>query len=877
MKKNITTPEKASIEGLEAKWSKTWEEESVYRFDSSVPTEKVYSIDTPPPTVSGSLHIGHVFSYTHTDIIARFKRMSGYEVFYPMGFDDNGVPTERRVQNYFRVRCEVDIPYDPSFEPPLSPGKEQLPISRRNFIELCNKLTQEDESAFEDLWRKLGLSVDWAQTYTTVGELAQRVSQKAFLSLLRKGEAYSANAPTLWDIDFRTAVSQAELEDRSIGGSYHKIAFHDGTGGQVAIETSRPELLPAVVALVAHPDDERYLSMEGKIVYSPLFSAPVPIRLHPLADPAKGTGIAMICTFGDVTDVTWWKDLELPLRLIIQRDGTLASKIPWGSDHFPSAYPALAETNYEVLALKPVPAARKEIVALLRESGDLISDTLNVSHSVKFYEKGERPLEIVASRQWFIKTMEHKERLLELGDKLQWIPPYMKVRYENWVKGLASDWNISRQRFFGIPIPIWYPLDDQGAPQYDRSILPSADSLPVDPQSDTPPGFVETQRNQPGGFVGDPDIMDTWATSSLTPQISAAWGDDSSLWTKLFPMDLRPQGHDIIRTWLFYTVLRSKLEYDKLPWRTAAISGFVLDPDRKKMSKSKGNVITPMPLLVLHGADSLRYWAAGGRSGVDTAADESQMKMGRRLAIKVLNATKFALSIASRPPEDLVGAVGTLDPLDLSMLVGLDKVVEMATRSLESFDYTTALEVTERFFWRFCDDYLELVKIRAYGEEGSNADERFSPAATASARATLLGGISVLLRLLAPYLPFASEEGWSWFEEGSIHRASWPIIGEGLSIASTQFVAVTTTEPAHSDNTKLASLFDEASWVLTSIRKAKSEAKVSMKTPVSRVLISGDADLLDTISLCRNDLIRAGGIEQFEIGEGERAVLVTLD
>ncbi|SDQ09584.1 valine--tRNA ligase [Microbacterium sp. cf332] len=844
-------PDKPALEGLEQKWDDAWSEQGTYLFDRVRAAEAgragVFSVDTPPPTASGSLHIGHVFSFTHTDLKVRFERMRGKSVFYPMGWDDNGLPTERRVQNYYGVRCDPGLPYDASFVPPFEGGDnkssraaDQIPISRRNFIELCEKLTIEDEKQFETLFRQLGLSVDWTQTYRTISDETIRTSQLAFLRNIERGEAYQALAPTLWDIDFRSAIAQAELEDREQQASYHRIAFHktDGTG-DIHIETTRPELLPACVALVANPDDERYQPYFGKTVRTPLFDVEVPVLAHHLAQPDKGSGIAMICTFGDVTDIIWWRELDLPNRTILGHDGRILADAP---DVIATD---TAREAYAELAGKTVFSAKKRIVELLEESGELLEVSKPFSHPVKFFEKGDRPLEIVSTRQWYLRNgardAELRERLIELGTQMSWHPDFMRVRYENWTNGLTGDWLVSRQRFFGVPIPVWYGLDENGDRDYGRVLTPDAAQLPVDPTTDVPAGYTADQRGVPGGFDAERDIFDTWATSSLTPQLAGGWQRDEELWNLVAPFDLRPQGQDIIRTWLFSTMLRSALEDGRAPWSDAAISGFIVDPDRKKMSKSKGNVVTPADILAQHGTDAVRYWAASSRLGSDAAFDPqnpTQVKIGRRLAIKVLNAAKFVLSFPV--PE---GAQVTHD-LDAAMLATLDRVVVDATRAFEAYDHARALEITEAFFWTFCDDYLELVKERAYDR---------SDAGQASAALALRLALSSLLRLLAPVLAFATEEAWSWFEDGSVHTAAWP---EPSGI---------TGDPA---------VLTAASTALIGIRRAKTEAKASQKTPVSVLALRADADTVDRLRRAEGDLRAVGRIDELQLVEADGELMI---
>jgi valyl-tRNA synthetase len=805
----MTDTQRRGLDGLEAVWSRNWQEEGTYAFDRSKERADVYAIDTPPPTVSGALHIGSVFSYTHTDLVARFQRMRGKAVFYPMGWDDNGLPTERRVQNLYGVRCDPALPYDPSPRPPFPEGTM---LSRRNFVELCESVTATDEAAFEELWRRLGLSVDWSYKYATIGRDARATSQRAFLRNLARGEAYSAEAPTLWDVTFQTAVAQAELEDRERPGAFHRLRF-----GSIDVDTTRPELLPACVALVCHPSDTRYASLVGTTVHMPLSTVDIPVYAHHLADPAKGTGIAMVCTFGDLTDVIWWRELDLPTRVILGRDGRF------------TAGPAAGLT---------VKQARRRIVELLRESGDLVGEPRPITHPVKFYEKGDLPLEIVSSRQWYIRnggrSAELREALLEKGRTLHWLPEHMRHRYEHWVNGLNGDWLVSRQRFFGVPIPLWYRLSATGEPDYEHPLVPDESRLPVDPTSEVPDGYTEDQRGTPGGFAADPDIFDTWATSSMSPQLVSGWERDPDLFARVYPMDLRPQGPEIIRTWLFTSVLRAHFEFGALPWRDAEISGWILDPEHKKVSKSSGNgVVTPMALLDKYGSDAVRYWAAQGRPGVDLAFDENQVKVGRRLATKILNASRFVLGLPSTVDGDVT------EPLDRSLGKQLSTVVSQATAAFEAYDHTGALVAAEGFFWRYCDDYLELVKERAYGE-GTRAD---------SARSALRHALDVQLRLFAPFLPYVTEEVWSWWHDGSVHRAAWP-------------------QPP--DDAGDPGILTAVSTVLGQARRAKSERRLSMKAEIPSATVRGDSADLTRIAAARTDLLAAAHIVKLdeEVGEG---------
>jgi len=842
-------PSKPTLDGLEAKWQARWEASETYRFDPTRPREAVFSIDSPPPTASGTLHVGHVFSYTHPYLIARYQRMRGLSVFYPVGWDENGPPTERRVENHFGVRADPALPYDPELQPPRQgdgrAGGAKVPVSRRNFLELCARLSAEDEHRYEQLWRRLALSVDWSLQYNTIAERARLVSQRSFLRLLELGEAYQAEAPTLWDVTFRTAVAQAELEDREVPGAAHLIRFAiEGRPDGVVVETTRPELLPACVALVAHPDDRRYQELIGRAARTPLFGFEVPVLAHHLARPDKGTGIAMICTFGDTTDVTWWRELGLPVRSIVTRDGRIRAEPPEG---------VAAGDAWKQLVGLEVTEARRRIVELLGESGELVEPPRPIVHPVSFYENGDHPLEIVTSRQWFIRLLAHRERLLARGRELDWHPPFMRRRFEDWVEGLTGDWLVSRQRFSGVPVPLWYPIGPDGTVDRDHPIAPSADRLPIDPAVDAPESFTAADRGRPGGFAGDPDVFDTWATSSLTPLIAGGFGEDPALFERLFPMDLRPQGQEIIRTWLFYSVVRCELELGVPPWAHAAISGWVVDPDRAKLSKSRGNAVSPTETMDRYGADALRHWSAGGRLGSDTTFDEDRVCVGRRLAIKVLNASRFVLgrleagaeaAAGEAAPAGEAGAAGPTaptEPLDRAVLAALDEVVAEATASLDGYDHTRALERTEAFFWRFCDDHVELVKDRAYGSHGE--------AARASAAAALGTALDVLLRLLAPFLPYVTEEVWSWWRDGSIHLAPWP---ERL--------------PAGWLGDPL--VLEVSGQALAAVRRAKTQARRSMRAPVARLRVVDAPERAEALRQAADDLRAAGGIAELAIEAG---------
>ena len=824
---------------IEQRWTRAWEEHGVYRYDPARGRDETFVVDTPPPTVSGSLHIGHVFSYTQTDLMARYKRMRGFNIFYPMGWDDNGLPTERRVQNVFSVRCEPSEPYDPNLDVEWGREGDIIPVSRPNFIDLCGRVVEEDEKGFKDTFQRIALSVDWNETYATIDERSRYVSQLSFLRVLERGEAELREAPTMWDVDYQTAVAQAEVEDREREGAFHKIRFAVDGEADLVIATTRPELLPACIAVMAHPEDERYKHLIGKTAVTPLFQAPVPIMADENAEPEKGTGILMVCTFGDAMDVDWWRAMGVPAREVIGRDGRL-KPAPWGESQWQSNDAEAARRFHDKLAGLTVNQARREIVAQLNEAGAIVGEPEKTHRFVKFYERGERPLEFVVSRQWFIKVMDKKEALIAQGRKISWHPALFRKRYEDWVENLNQDWCVSRQRYFGVPIPIWYPLDDAGDVDHSHPILPAEERLPIDPSTDAPEGYEESQRGKPGGFVGDPDVFDTWATSALSPLIPSGWPQDMERHNNVYPNDLRPQSHEIIRTWAFVTITRSYLEDGSIPWRNVAISGWILDPDRKKMSKSKGNVVLPTDLLDEFGSDAVRYWAASARLGVDTAFDRNVLKEGRRLITKMQNAARLIRGYEAE------GGPAT-HPLDKSFLARTGEAIARATELWESWDHAGALATLESWFWaELCDNYLELSKGRAY-------------AGDPSAIGTLRTALDLALRLFAPYVPFITEEIYNDGRDdfSSVHRAAWPT-------------------PDEAGDFQDDGSFAAAVSVVAQVRKTKSDAKVSLRYPVTRLTVRGPHptievlhqvidDVTSTVNATEHELIGNEGAESLEV------------
>jgi valyl-tRNA synthetase len=853
--KNLEFPE------VESRLQENWTNEKIYAYDESS-SKPTFAIDTPPPTVSGSLHVGHIFSYTQTDIMARYQRMLGKNVFYPMGWDDNGLPTERRVQNFFHIRCDANQPYEPGLDlPPIlstMTDKElqekrvpQRNLSRRNFIEHCHKLTVEDEKAFKKLWSRIGLSVDWSLEYATIDDHSRKIAQLSFLDMQRKGVMYQVQAPTLWDCDFQTAVAQAELEDRELPGAFHDIEFAVEGGGSFTIATTRPELLPACVGVTCHPDDERYKHLIGKKAITPLFGAPVPIFASELVQMDKGTGILMVCTFGDQTDVIWWRENKLATRQVIGKAGLMipvefVARDTAGAE-FPSVDPATANASYAKIQGRNVKQAQKLVVEMLGQPDArgtvALKQVKPLQHAVKFYEKGDRPVEFLITRQWFARLLDKKEKLLEFGSKIKWHPEFMEVRYRNWTENLGIDWCVSRQRFFGVSIPVWYPLDQNGQPVYEKPMFPTEEQLPVDPMSDAPKGYTETQRNQPGGFVGESDVFDTWFTSSLTPQLGSHWTLNPARHKKLFPMDLRPQAHEIIRTWAFYTIAKAMIHDQEIPWKHIAISGWVLDPDRKKMSKSKGNTVTPAAHIDEFGADAVRYWSGLARYGSDTAFDTGIMKIGRRLAMKIFNASKFALQ-SSAEAGDIT------EPLDLAFLTKLRAQCEQATKSFETWEPASALMETEKFFWtHFTDSYVELIKSRSLGEKTTEEERRAKASAVHTARLA----VKTFLKLFAPFLPYTTDEVWRWAftdEAKSVHQARYPTAAD--------FAGIGEGRPE---------LFDTAMAAQATVNQAKTNAKVSIARAITQIRLKAHPDTIKNLTAVQGDICGATKIEKLALIE----------
>jgi valyl-tRNA synthetase len=806
--------EKYNFANREKYWQEYWQQHGVYNWDQEALRGDSYVIDTPPPTVSGLLHIGHVYSYTHTDVIARYQRMKGMNVFYPMGFDDNGLPTERLVEKKKDIRA--------------------VSMERQKFVEICKEVVQEEEKKFYELFNSIALSVDWSLQYCTISPLCTKISQLSFLDLVSKEQVYRNSQPILWDPVDQTALSQADIEDHEKTTFMNDIIFTTENGQNITIATTRPELLPACVAVLFHPDDTRYQHLQGQSAITPLFKVKVPLIADDMVDPEKGTGLVMCCTFGDQTDVLWWRRYNLPIKTIISKRGTIEN-IAFDE----SCIDPKAASDYmaQIEGLK-VTQARQKMIELLQEAGLLLAQHER-TQVVKCAERSGAPLEILTTPQWFIKAIEHKDALIKKANELNWHPKTMKIKLESWINAVSLDWCISRQRFFGVPFPVWY---SKRPGEEGKIIFADIDQLPVDPLRDLPKGYSRDE------VEADMDVMDTWSTSSVSPQlnshgISGEHMVDAKRHAKLFPADLRPQAHEILRSWAYYTMLKSHLHADCLPWKNIMISGWCLAEDRSKMSKSKGNIIDPQKLLTQFGSDVVRYWASSAKLGADTAYSEDVMNNGKRLVNKLWNAGKFVSQHFDKIPNKLknLSYQGLQEVLCYDMdhyfLARLVKLVSSAKQALEAYEYADALMLCERFFWDFfCDNYLEISKTRAYDEDGIN------PEGSLSAKCSLYYGFKIILQLFAPFVPHITEEIYQiiYTDEGSIHRrGNWPVLDEGL-------------EFANAENMKQA---QQVLAIVNTVRKAKASNNLSVKAPVQKLELENIrlsesllADLSDVIS-----------------------------
>ncbi len=706
-----------NIQETEKKLIEFWDKEGIYKFDSNA--KKIFSIDTPPPTVSGKMHIGHAFQYSQMDFIARFKRMNGFSIFYPFGTDDNGLPTERLIEKEKKVKA-------------FSLGREQ-------FIKLVlETLDKELRPKYLEDWKRVGMSCDWTLFYSTINEHCRRIAQWSFLDLHKKGRMERRDAPAMWCPECRTGVSQIEIKDKELDSMFNDIVFkvkEKNGEREIIIATTRPELLPACVAVFVYPDDKRYKELVGKKAKVPLFDFEVPILEDKRADPEKGTGIVMCCTFGDQTDMEWQKAHKLPIKEAITKDGKMS--------HLAGKYKGMTMKE-----------ARKQMIEDMRSVG-LLKNQKSIKHFVNVHERCDTEIEFIKTKQWFVRYLDLRKDMLKWGAKLKWHPKFMKSRYDNWVKGLQWDWLISNQRYYGVPFPVWY------CEKCDKVYLADENKLPVDPLKDSPP----REKCECGGkLVGETDIFNTWFTSSLTPTIAAKLRPEIEEKVKF--MDLRPQAHDIITFWLFNTVVKSNIHYGKNPWKNVMISGFVT-LEGQKMSKSKGNVVEPQAVTEQHGADALRFWAAGSKLGEDLDYQEKDILTGKKFITKLFNASNFVFMNLADYKNKKPAQIEKIDSLFLEELNGL---IKTATSAFEEYEYSRAKTEVEKFFWHeFCDNYLEIVKKRIYNNKKGKE----------SAQYILYHSLLALLKIIAPIMPFITEEIYQEHyrqteKEKSIHISQWP-------------------------------------------------------------------------------------------------------
>ncbi len=764
------------IKAIEEKWRNFWEKEKIYSFNPKS-KEKIYSVDTPPPTVSGRMHIGHAFSYSQQDFIVRFKRMAGYNVFYPFGTDNNGLPTERLVEKKKGVRSK-DMP-------------------RADFIKLCNDFIKEELPLFIQDWKNIGISCDWNLRYSTIDDDSRKISQWSFLDLYKKKRMYRKDAPAMWCPECRTGVAQVEVQDKEIDSTFNDIAFKIGNRNLI-IATTRPELLSACVAVFYHPSDSRYKKFKGKRAKVPLFDFEVPIMEDKRVDIKKGTGIVMCCTFGDQTDMEWQKAYNLPIKMAISEDGKMTS----------------VAGKYKGMTIKE---ARKNIIEDLKKF-HLLTNQTPIKHFVNVHERCGTEIEFVKSKQWFVKYLDLKSNLLKWGKELNWYPQFMKVRYNNWVKGLQWDWLISNQRYFGVPFPVWYCKDCE------EVILAKESQLPVDPMKDKSP-ISKCPKCNSTKIIPETDVFNTWFTSSMSPQIVVNLVKEEAIKKRLFPMSLRPQAHEIISFWLFNTVVKSNLHFNKNPWKDVVISGLVTLKG-EKMSKSKGTAIQPQDILKNYGADAMRYWAASSKLGEDFDYQEKDVVTGKKFVTKLMNATNFIfMNLKSYSPKKT-----SLTDTDRIFLVMLNKLVHKCTDTFEKYEYSKAKTEADGFFWNvFCDNYLEIVKNRVYN--GTKAEKE-------SAFYTLYTSLLTILKLMAPFTPFITEEIYQKYfkaneKNKSIHISEWP---KEIEMKKKK------------NDEEIYNLLLE---IISKVRQEKSLAQKSMKAEINLVIDRKQKEMLKEVM---NDL-----------------------
>lgn len=801
----MSLPKRYDPHTAEPRWQAHWQETGTYHFDSQG-SGPVYSIDTPPPTVSGFLHLGHCYSYSHTDFMARFYRMNGYNVFYPMGYDDNGLPTERLVERRHGVTVGD--------------------VGREAFIEKCLEVSAEVARGYEELWQRLGLSIDWRYTYRTIDERSRRAAQLSFLELYREGYIYRQQAPAIWCPECRTAIAQAELNDMERASEFLTLAFRREDEAVLPIATTRPELLPACVAVFVHPADARFRDLVGGKVAVPFFGQLVPVLTDPAADPQKGTGAVMCCTFGDATDVEWWRGHGLPLVEGLDRAGRLTD----------------AAGEFSGL---PSAEGRRRIVAALEARG-LLLDRQPLAQSVRVHERCDTPVEYIVAAQWFVRVLDRKEALLTAADGMAWHPEAMKTRYQQWVANLNWDWCISRQRTYGVPFPVWY-CDACGEP-----LLAAPEDLPVEPLTARPAGPCPCGGTS---FHPEEDVMDTWATSSLSPQIAGQRLADPELYNKVFPFSLRPQAHEIIRTWAFYTIVKSLYHWNTLPWKDVAISGWGLAPEGVgKISKSRdGGPMPPLEMIKAYSADAVRYWAASAGPGKDSIISEDKIQAGARLVTKLWNVARFSERFLAgyEPPA----APPALSPADRWILARTQRLIRQATALWHGYDYAAAKSEVEGFFWGdLADNYLEMVKLRLYDEASAGHQ---------GGRYALYHVLLAVVKLLAPILPYVAEEVYQGLYarvgEGSLHRAAWPAVD------------------ARFDDPAVEAVGDTLVGIATAARRYKSERSLPLGSALGCLhLATGDAALAAALRQAREDLLSVTRACEVEVGASLPAGLEAL-